>query len=74
MVLVHRVDGEPVFLNADLTTTVETNRDTVITPADGHRLVVTDAPEDIVERVCLFKASVLAAAGERSGRRPPPRP
>lgn len=64
MIMVHRLKGEPMLLNADLITTIETNPDTVITLADGRRLVVSDLAEDIVDRVRLFRASVLAAAGE----------
>ena len=42
MIMVHRLKGEPMLLNADLITTIETNPDTVITLADGRRLVVSD--------------------------------
>ncbi len=49
MIMVHRLKGEPMLLNADLITTIESNPDTVITLADGRRLVVSDFAEDIVD-------------------------
>lgn len=62
MVLVHRIKGEPLFLNADLIESIEALPDTVVTLADGRRLVLSDDPEELVERIVQFRASVLVAA------------
>lgn len=68
MILVHRIKGEALFLNADLIEAVETTPDTVITLVDGRKLVVADDAKDIVDRVREFRASVLAATEHyRSG-------
>ncbi len=64
MVLVHRLKGEPLFLNADLIESIEALPDTVVTLADGRRIMLSDAPEEIVDRIRLFRASVLTAAEE----------
>lgn len=61
MILVHRLKGEPMLLNSDLIESIETTPDTVITMIDGRRFVVGDTPEDIVEKIRTFRASVLAA-------------
>ncbi len=68
MIVVHRLRGEPMLLNADLIETVEATPDTVITLVDGRRVVVADEPEEIVARVIGFRAALLAAAGEVRGR------
>lgn len=64
MILVHRLKGDPVFLNADLIEFVEARPDTVITLADGRKMVVTETPEEIIERSRLFRASVIVATDE----------
>lgn len=62
MIQVHRLRGEPLFVNADLVEAIETTPDTVITLLDGRRLVVADSAEDVVEAIRAFRASVLVAA------------
>ena len=62
MILVHRLRGEPFFLNADLIQTIETMPDTVITLIDARRIVVSDDPGDVVERVRQYRGSLLATA------------
>lgn len=64
MILVHRLRGEPMFLNTDLIEFIESTPDTVITLADGRKLVVSDAPEEIVERARQYRASVIVASDE----------
>lgn len=64
MVLVHRLKGEPLFLNADLIESIEALPDTVVTLADGRRIMLSDTPEDVVDRIRRYRASVLAAADE----------
>lgn len=64
MILVHRLRGEPMFLNTDLIEFIESTPDTVITLADGRKVVVADTPEEIIERARVFRASVLVATDE----------
>lgn len=64
MILVHRLRGEPMFLNTDLIEFIESTPDTVITLADGRKLVVSDAPEEIIERARQFRASVIVATDD----------
>ena len=64
MVLVHRLKGEAVFLNADMIESIEARPDTVVVMVDGRTFVLSDSPEEIVERIRGFRASVLVAADE----------
>lgn len=61
MILVHRLKGEPMFLNADLIESIEARPDTVVTLVDGRKTVVAETPEEVVDRIRLFRAAVLAA-------------
>lgn len=68
MILVHRLKGEPMFLNADLIESIEARPDTVITLVDGRKAVVAETPEEVVGRIREFRAAVLATVEElRSG-------
>jgi flagellar protein FlbD len=68
VILVHRLRGEPLLLNADLIESVESKPDTMITLVDGRHLVVAETAGEIASRVRDFRAAVLAAAeGARLG-------
>ncbi len=62
MIMVHRVKGGSIFLNSDLIESIEATPDTVVTLADGRRLLAADPPTELVHRISIFRASVLAAA------------
>lgn len=64
MILVHRLRGEPMFLNDDLIESIEATPDTVVTLVDGKKLILADTPEELVERARLHRASILAAVEE----------
>lgn len=71
MIAVHRLRGEPMFLNADLVESIEANPDTVLTLVDGRRIVVADSPEEVADRIVEFRASVLVSAAELRGATTP---
>ncbi len=62
MIRLSRLNGTEVYLNADLVATVESHHDTVITLVDGKTWVVLDRPEEVVDAVRTYRASVIAAA------------
>lgn len=61
---------EPFQLNPDMIVTVESTPDTVIALATGSRVVVSQTPEEVAERVRDFRAEVLGEALSRRTRRP----
>jgi flagellar protein FlbD len=68
MILVHRLDGGPMFLNDELIESIEATPETVVTMVDGRRLVLSDKPSEVVEAAVRFRASVLATLeGMRRG-------
>lgn len=68
MILVHRLKGDPVYLNADLIEFVESRPDTVITLADGRKMVVSETPAEIIEAATIFRASVIVASDDLRAR------
>jgi flagellar protein FlbD len=64
VILVHKLHGEALFLNADLVETVEAAADTIVTLVDGRRVLVSESPTEVVDAIRRFRASVIVAADE----------
>lgn len=63
MIELHRLHGEPFWVNADLVAYVDRGHDTVLTMADGRTLLVLERAEDVAGAILRWRASVLAEAG-----------
>jgi flagellar protein FlbD len=61
MILLHRLRGESLVVDADLIETVEPVPDTVITQIDGHKLVVRESTSEVAALFILRRAAVLAS-------------
>ena len=68
MILLSRLNGTELGVNADLIERVETTPDTVLTLIDGTKLIVEQPATEVVARIIDFRARVLALAEEMSGR------
>ncbi len=62
VIWVTRLNGSEIVLNADLIETVEATPDTIITLVDGKKYVVSEAADEVVNRIRLFRASILTMA------------
>ena len=64
MILLHRLaqPDQPFYLNPDLIHTVEATPDTVVSLEGGHRLIVIESDETVIERVRDWRASIIARA------------
>jgi flagellar protein FlbD len=63
MILLRRLNNSVLGLNADLIERIDATPDTVITLVDGKKYVVAETPEEVVERIVVFRANVLAKVG-----------
>jgi flagellar protein FlbD len=63
MILLRRLNNAVLGLNADLIERIDATPDTVITLVDGKKYVVAESPEEVVERIVVFRANVLAKVG-----------
>ncbi len=71
MIVLHRL-GRPtdhIYVNRDLILTVEANPDTVITLTTGDRIVVSEPPDEVADRVREGRAQVAVLALRRRGQR-----
>jgi flagellar protein FlbD len=62
MITLHRMAhwDEPFQLNPDLIATVEAVPDTVLRLTTGKRVLVQETPEEVVDAIREWRASVLA--------------
>jgi flagellar protein FlbD len=70
VILVHRLRGEPLFVNADLIETVEATPDTTLVLVDGRRILVDEDARTVVDRVVAFRASLLVSADQLRAAEP----
>lgn len=59
MIVVTRLNGEPLVLNAELIELVERTPDTVVTLTTGRKLLVQEPVEEIVRRVLDYKRRIF---------------
>jgi flagellar protein FlbD len=71
MIHVTRLNHTPVVLNCDLIEQVEQTPDTVISLTTGQKIMVLESTEEIIERVRLFRQSILAPQDNSNGQSAP---
>ena len=62
MILLRRLNGTELGVNADLIERVESTPDTVLTLIDGTKYIVAEPAEEVVARIVEFRARILVAA------------
>jgi len=67
MILLTRLDGKELVVNADHILTVEATPDTVLALTNGTHLMVREPPDDVVERVAAWRRRCLAGPERRPG-------
>jgi uncharacterized protein YlzI (FlbEa/FlbD family) len=63
------VRAEAFFLNPDLIVSVDSTPDTLVILTTHARVMVTEAPEDVVAAVHAWRSSILIAAMPTTARR-----
>jgi flagellar protein FlbD len=61
MIEVTRLNGVPMILNSDLIKIAESSPDTMLTLIHGEKLIVRETCGEIVEKVLVYRAQLLAA-------------
>ena len=63
LIIVTRLNGSPMSLNCDLIERAESTPDTVLTLTDGTKFVITESVDEVIAKIQMFRASVIALAG-----------
>ena len=71
MIRLHRLGHaeEDFHLNPDLIASIEATPDTVVTLTTHTKLIVSERPDEVVEAIRAWRASVLQVALPRGNRR-----
>lgn len=59
MIQVTRLDGTELIINSDMIEFVEETPDTIVTLTDGKKVIVTEMPDEIIERIVSFRRRVI---------------
>jgi len=68
MIVVTRLNGPRFAVNPDLLQRVESTPDTILTLIDGTKYIVEESLEEITRLVVEYRARVVAATVELTGR------
>ncbi len=60
MIPLTRINRDPVVVNSDLISLVESSPDTVLTLTSGERIRVLESSSEVVDRVVAFRRRILA--------------
>ena len=55
MITLHRLNGQVITVNAELIATIESTPDTIIRLVNGHRYIVAETMEQVVELVVEYR-------------------
>lgn len=67
MIKVKRLNGGEFVINCDLIETLEKTPDTVITLTNGHKYVVKEDVDTIIQKVKTFKKDIIKIVDGRNG-------
>ena len=59
MIKVTRLNGAEIVLNADLIESLEATPDTIVALANGKKLMVKEAVEEVVERIVEYRQRIF---------------
>lgn len=60
MIKLSRLNGDHFVLNCDMIEIIEANPDTVVSLTTGHKFVVRESIDDIIEKVVQYNAEIRA--------------
>ena len=64
MILVTRLNGPPLAINADLIERAETTPDTVLTLIDGTKYLIAETVDELISLMRDHRASILVRAAQ----------
>lgn len=67
MIKVTTLDKREMILNAELIERIESVPETVITLTSGKKILVTQAPEEVMERVIAYRRLTLQPVDSQGG-------
>jgi flagellar protein FlbD len=63
MILLTRLNNQPLVVNSDMIKFIENTPDTVITLVTGEKIVVLETVPEVMEEILNFRRKIMTAAG-----------
>lgn len=63
MIVLHKLNGKEIVINAELIEAIEATPDTVVTLVTGNRYIVTDNVDVVIQKVVEFKGRITGDFG-----------
>ncbi|HUZ10084.1 MAG TPA: flagellar FlbD family protein [Acidimicrobiales bacterium] len=60
MIPLTRLNGDPIAINPDRIERADVTPDVVLTMTDGSKYVIGETVDELIDRIRLFRASILA--------------
>lgn len=60
VIMLTRINGQPMAVNSDLIKLIESSHDTVITLLTGEKVVVCESTEEVIARIIFFRRAILS--------------
>lgn len=70
MIQLTRLNNQVLVVNCDLIKFVETAPDTVLTLVSGEKILVRESPDEVLQRIIVFRRGVLAGEGLKLAKDP----
>jgi flagellar protein FlbD len=67
VIAVTRLDGQKLWINADLIETIEQTPDTIVSFMSGHKMLVRDHPDELTRRAIEYKRATLGVWVKEGG-------
>lgn len=59
MIIVTKLNDDPIVINAEMIKSLESHPDTIMTLLSGEKIIVKESVEVIIERVVAYKKVIL---------------
>ncbi len=69
MIELKKLNGTSIFVNPDMIRVVESTPDTLVNFLDGESLLVLNSPQEIVERIVLFRKKYFVSSMDMNATR-----
>ncbi|OGR88647.1 MAG: hypothetical protein A3J74_05425 [Elusimicrobia bacterium RIFCSPHIGHO2_02_FULL_57_9] len=62
MITLHKLNGTPIVINAELIESLEIGQETVVALATGNRFLVRESAEEITQKVVEYRKKINSEA------------
>ena len=59
MIKLTRLNQNPLILNSELIEHIDATPDTVVSLTSGHKFLVAETPEEIIDRIIAFRKRIV---------------